>query len=136
MPGVYQIVGDNKKLKDLCDNKQDGAACYNYALYLKQKTQDPAQKVIYYKKSCDYHNTSGCNAYREYLGSLPKTEVVNLCQNSEYQNCFQGGQVLYDKGELEEALPLLEKACKLDFESLACELRDEIHQELNQEAAD
>lgn len=134
MPDAYRIAGNEKKLKELCDREDDGQACLYYALKLRDKGGDQKEKVKYYKKSCDYKNVEGCNLYRSFLDSLETIEIKKMCQNDDYQNCFQGGQVLYDREESEEALPLLEKACQIDFESYACKLRDEIKEDLSTES--
>lgn len=133
LPDAYKAVGNHKDLKKMCDEDSDGRACYFYGTHLKEKGGSIDERLKYYKKSCNFHNVQGCEAWRGHLSQLSAEEVTAMCESKDYQDCFQGGQAYYEKGDYEKALPLLEKACKLDFESYACELKTKAAVELNVE---
>lgn len=131
LPDAYQAVGKNDDLKKLCDVKKDAKACYLYGTYLRDQGDKNGERVTYYKKSCDQRYVEGCQMYRKYLAQSTGTaDITKACEAKDFQACYQGGFVAYDRGEKKEALNLHTKACDIMFESSACENKKRISQEL------
>lgn len=134
LPDAYHAVGKQDELKKLCDQENDAKACYLYGTYLRDKGDKENLRSAYYKKSCDMRDNDGCKLYRKYLAqAVTSTDIVLSCQAKDFQACYQGGFVAYERGEKDIALKLHTMACDINFESSACTNKVKIAEEISEE---
>lgn len=100
-------------------SQAQGTSCYLLALLL----ADPKEALLLYRRACTLNESDGCTGAAEQLRKSkdPKVraEVIALyrkgCKLGDGRGCHRVARSLFKKKRDKEALPLLQRACQLQY---------------------